>query len=189
MLANAGVNVAEVAEVFLAKDVFDAGDFGTDSSSPWEHSGSSAEASRSVGSSSGSGRAAGMRSRSRSWHSDSLVAGGSSARWLAGAFAIVSGIGKGISVVLNALFVQRGARDLLRGRAFSLIMSTSCAVLGVGMVGAGALTNELGAQAAWEIAATSCAVGTGVGFVLLRGAHQGGVDVSRGGRAPLREHA
>ena len=63
-----------------------------------------------------------------------LVAGAlSPALWIAAASMVVVGFGNGIAVVCNALLVQRGAPDELRGRAFTIIMSTNYAVLGVSM--------------------------------------------------------
>ena len=47
---------------------------------------------------------------------------------------VLAAVGNGAAVVCNALFVQRGAPDELRGRAFTVIMSTNYALLGVGMV-------------------------------------------------------
>ena len=57
----------------------------------------------------------------------------------------------------------------LRGRAFSVVMSVGYAVLGIGMVAAGPLTNALGARAVWGIASGLLAVAAVVGFGLLRG--------------------
>ena len=54
--------------------------------------------------------------------------------------------GNGAAVVCNSLLVQRGAPDHLRGRAFTVIMSTNFAVLGLGMVVAGPLTDAVGAR-------------------------------------------
>jgi MFS family permease len=149
MLANAGINVAEV---FLAKDVFDSGDFGYGV----------------LVSGTGTGLVIG-----------SLLAG----PWIAQrgmrvpygvsiglmCAVVVGGIGNGVAVVTNAVLVQRGAPDRLRGRAFSVVMSVGYAVLGIGMVAAGPLTNALGARAVWGIAAGLLAVAAVVGFGLLRG--------------------
>ena len=53
---------------------------------------------------------------------------------------MLSGIGNGIALVCNALLVQRGAPDRLRGRVFTVLMSSNYAVLGLGMIVAGPLT-------------------------------------------------
>jgi MFS family permease len=82
---------------------------------------------------------------------------------------IAAGAGNGVAVVTNALLVQRGAPDRLRGRAFTVVMSVGYGVLGLGMVVAGPLTNAIGARAVWGISAGLTALGALVGFVLVRG--------------------
>ena len=47
---------------------------------------------------------------------------------------VLASLGNGAAVVCNALLVQRGAPDELRGRAFTVIMSSNYALLGIGMV-------------------------------------------------------
>ena len=167
MLANAGVNVAEV---FLARDVFDAGDFGY----------GFLVAMGAVGLVGGSLVGGGVIDRwGMRWPyaaSIAVMAAGFGAAaaapnvWVAGLFAVGAGFGNGAAVVCNAVLVQRGAPDRLRGRAFTVVMSTGYAVLGVGMVAAGPLTNEYGARAAWGVGAALCAAGAVLGFLLLRGA-------------------
>ena len=68
---------------------------------------------------------------------------------------VVAAFGNGAAVVCNALFVQRGAPDELRGRAFTVIMSSNYALLGVGMVAAGAFTDAFGARWVWGGAAAA----------------------------------
>ena len=45
---------------------------------------------------------------------------------------VLGGAGNGAAVVYNSLLVQRGAPDELRGRVFTVIMSTNFALLGWG---------------------------------------------------------
>jgi hypothetical protein len=78
-------------------------------------------------------------------------------------------VGNGVAVVCNALLVQRGAPDRLRGRAFTVVMSVGYAILGLGMVAAGPLTNAFGARAVWSGAAGLFALAAVIGFVLVRG--------------------
>ena len=66
---------------------------------------------------------------------------------------VVASFGNGAAVVCNALFIQRGAPDELRGRAFTVIMSSSYATLGAGMIAAGWLTDLYGARWVWGGAA------------------------------------
>ena len=62
---------------------------------------------------------------------------------------MLAAFGNGAAVVCNALLVQRGAPDELRGRAFTVIMSSNYALLGVGMAAAGPLTDAFGARWVW----------------------------------------
>jgi hypothetical protein len=89
--------------------------------------------------------------------------------WIASLVVIAAGAGNGVAVVANALLVQRGAPDRLRGRAFTVVMSVGYAVLGAGMIGAGPLTNAIGARAVWAISAGLAALGAAMGLVLVRG--------------------
>jgi MFS family permease len=164
MLATAAVSVAEV---FLARDVFDAGDFGY----------GFLLAASAVGLVLG-GMAAGeliARHGMRGPYGLAiavmgvgfLVAAGAPNLWVAAPFVALAGAGNGAAVVCNVVLVQRGAPDRLRGRAFGVLMSTGYGVLGAGMVAAGPLTNEFGARAAWVVAAALCAVGAAAALALL----------------------
>ncbi|MHB1244761.1 MAG: MFS transporter [Gaiellaceae bacterium] len=73
--------------------------------------------------------------------------------WVAVPAVVLASFGNGAAVVCNALFVQRGAPDELRGRAFTVIMSSNYALLGLGMVASGALTDAFGARWVWGGAA------------------------------------
>jgi MFS family permease len=166
MLGTAGVNVAEVV---LAKVSFDAGDFGYGL----------------LLASAGFGLVVGSLAVG-AWieHRElafvygaglALMAIGIGAAaaspsvWVAAACVVVSGVGNGVAVVCNALFVQRGAPDQMRGRVFTVLMSTNYAVLGVGMVAAGLLTNEFGARWVWGVSACVTGVAGIVGYAMARG--------------------
>ena len=90
--------------------------------------------------------------------------------WVALPCMAIGGIGNGAAVVYNSLLVQRGAPDHLRGRVFTVIMSTTYAVLGLGMVIAGPLTDAVGAREVFALAAVCAAGGAIVGLVFLRSA-------------------
>jgi MFS family permease len=90
--------------------------------------------------------------------------------WVAAVCVVVSGAGNGATIVCNALLVQRGAPDRLRGRAFTVLMSSSVTVLALGMVLAGRLTDSFGPRWIWAVAALLSAVAAVVGFVLARSA-------------------
>ncbi len=166
MLANAGVNVAEVV---LAKEVFSAGDLGY----------GLLVAATGLGLVIGSffgGSWISQRGLAVPYGvSIGLMALGFGAAaaapngWVAGLVVIAAGAGNGVAVITNALLVQRGAPDRLRGRAFTVVMSVGYAVLGIGMIIAGPLTNAIGARAVWGISAALMAIGAIVGYVLVRG--------------------
>jgi MFS family permease len=166
MLAIAGANVSEVV---LAKDAFDAGDFGY---------------GLLVGAT-GLGLALGSLSAASFLETRSLatvysaaigvVAAGMVAAavspgvWVAAACIVIVGAGNGTAVVCNALLVQRGAPDELRGRAFTVLMSSNYVVLGIGMLAAGPLTDAFGARAVWGLAGALSAVGAVIALVMARG--------------------
>jgi MFS family permease len=166
MLANAGVNVSEVV---LAKEVFSGGDFGY----------GMLVAATGLGLVAGSlfgGTWIAQRGLTIPYTvSIGVMALGLGAAalapnvWIAALVVIAAGAGNGVAVVANALLVQRGAPDRLRGRAFTVVMSIGYAVLGLGMIVAGPLTNAIGARAVWGISAGLAALGAVVGFVLVRG--------------------
>jgi len=165
MLGNGGVNVAEV---FLATDVFDAGEFGY----------GLLVAAGAVGLVVGSLAAGGLIERHGMrapyalaiavMGAGTLAAATSPALWVAVAFVVVAGVGNGAAVVCNVVLVQRGAPDRLRGRVFAALMGLSYGALGAGMVAAGPFTNAYGPRAAWMVAAGLCAAGSAAAFVLLR---------------------
>lgn len=164
MLSNAAVNVAQV---FLATRVFDAGELGY----------GILVAAEATGLVIGSFAAGGVIDRhgvrgpyglSIALMGAGLLAAAAAANlWVALPFVVIAGIGNGAAVVCNVVLVQRGAPDALRGRAFSILMGIGYAVLGIGMAIAGPITNAYGARTAWVIAAGLCAAGALVGFVIL----------------------
>jgi MFS family permease len=166
MLANAGINVSEVV---LAKEVFGGGDFGY----------GLLEGAAGLGLVIGSLFAAtwiAQRGLAVPYGvSIGLMALGFAAAavapnvWVAAMAVIAAGAGNGVAVITNALLVQRGAPDRMRGRAFTVVMSAGYLVLGIGMIIAGPLTNAIGARAVWGISAVVTAVGAIVGYVLVRG--------------------
>ena len=92
---------------------------------------------------------------------------------------LLGGAGNGAAVVYNSLLVQRGAPDEVRGRVFTVIMSTNFAVLGLAMIVAGPLTDAVGARWVFAISAVCAGLGALVGFLLLRSAQE---DVDRARR-------
>jgi len=86
---------------------------------------------------------------------------------------VLAGIGNGIAVVCNSLLVQRGAPDAIRGRVFTVIMSVNYAVYGLGFVIAGPLTDAVGPRWVFFGVGVVLAFASFVAFALSRGVEQG----------------
>lgn len=166
MLASAGINVAEV---FLAKDTFAAGDFGY----------GLLVGATGLGLVLGSLAAGPLLEShpvSRVYPGSILlvalaVGAGAVAPnvWIAAACVLIVGAANGAAVVCNALLVQRGSPDALRGRVFTVLMSSSFGVFALGMVASGPLTDAAGPRWVWGAAAAFAAVSAALALVLSRG--------------------
>ena len=88
--------------------------------------------------------------------------------WVAAAFVVVAAAGNGCALVCNALLVQRGAPDRVRGRAFTIIMSSNYALSGLAMAAAGPLTDEFGGRWMWAGAGIIFLAGSAVAFTMAR---------------------
>ena len=71
--------------------------------------------------------------------------------WLATPAVVVAGVGNGAAALYNVLLIQRGVPDAYRGRAFTITMSMTYAILGPAMAGAGLVTTALGGRWIWGI--------------------------------------
>jgi MFS family permease len=70
--------------------------------------------------------------------------------WVAGVCGLVLGVGDGAAVACNALLVQRGTFDVLRGRALTFVMSVTYVLLGIGQgLGGLFLLREPAQRAPW----------------------------------------
>ena len=96
------------------------------------------------------------------------AAGLSGSIWLAVPFVIGGAAGNGAAVVCNRLFVQRGAPDRYRGRALATLMSSTYAIMGVGMAAAGVLIDAVGARAVWIAAGCLFLVAALVALIMTR---------------------
>src|SRR5581483_8918717 len=133
-LVQLGIALVNVSEVVLAKVSFNAGDVGF--GLMWTASG--------VGAAVGALFAATWLERRTMtmvyaaaiglMAFGDLTAAVSPNVWVALWCIALGNIGTATAIVCNSLLVQRGAPDHLRGRAFTLIMGSNAAVLGVGMV-------------------------------------------------------
>jgi MFS family permease len=89
--------------------------------------------------------------------------------WVGAACCVLAGIGNGAAVLCNALLVQRGAPDELRGRAFTVIMAVNYVAFGGGFVAGGLLNDAYGARWVWGGSAILLGVSGLVAYVLARG--------------------
>lgn len=166
MLGVAGVNVAEV---FLVRDVLDAGNLGL----------GIVLGGSGLGLVVGSLLAAPFLDRVRL----AAVYGGAMLIMAAGAlgasvspnvpvllaFVVVLGLGNGVATVCNPLLVQRGAPDRVRGRVFTTVMSVNFAALGLAMAATGPLIDSVGARWTFAAAGTAHGIAALVGLAMLRG--------------------
>ena len=88
--------------------------------------------------------------------------------WMAAACCVFAGVGNGAAVVCNALLVQRGSPDELRGRALTFVMSATYGVMGISTVVAGAFVGVSGARWIWAGGAVVIGVSALVGYSLAR---------------------
>jgi MFS family permease len=179
-IASLGLGGINVSEVFFAKNTLDAGDFGYGLlygavgvglvlGSFW---------SSSVVERLGIARAYGA--------SLCVIAFGfgvgalSPNIWVAAACCVVGGAGNGVAVVCNALLVQRSARDDLRGRALTFVMSATYAAVGFGTLLTGALMPPDGARWVWLAAGFTCLAAAAVGYALAREPSGAALESARG---------
>jgi MFS family permease len=163
----------QTAQVFLAKDSFDAGDFGYGLIFGCIGLGLA------VGSF-GAGTWVERRSVGTVYAASILLqAVGVAAAavapnvWFSLPCFVLAGIGNGMAVVCNSLLVQRGAPDAIRGRVFTVIMSVNYAVYGLGFVIAGPLTDGVGPRWVFGAVGVVLAFASFVAYALSRGAEQG----------------
>ena len=90
--------------------------------------------------------------------------------WVGAVAMIVCGIGNAIAIVQNITLVQRGAPDVLRGRALTAIMSANYSMMLIAFLVAGPLTNSVGPRPVYGIAAGSVLVAALVSIRMLEDA-------------------
>jgi MFS family permease len=172
-LALGAVASSQTAQVFLAKDAFNAGDFGyglifgciglglavgSFAAGTWLER-------RPVGS---------IYSASILMQAIGLAAAAVAPNvWISLPCFVLAGIGNGTAVVCNSLLVQRGAPDAIRGRVFTVIMSVNYAVYGLGFVIAGPLTDSVGPRWVFGGVGMVLAFASLVAYALSRGAGRG----------------
>src|SRR6185437_9245426 len=88
--------------------------------------------------------------------------------WVAALCCVVGGIGDGVAIVCNALLVQTGARDEIRGRALTVLMSGTMLVQAIGTILAGALMPADGARWVWGAGGIVFLIAAVIGYVFAR---------------------
>jgi MFS family permease len=171
-IALGAVASTQTAQIFLAKDAFDAGDLGY----------GLIFGSIGLGLAIGSFQAGAWierRSIGTVYAASILlqaigIAGAAVAPnvWASLPCFVLAGIGNGTAVVCNSLLVQRGAPDQLRGRVFTVIMSVNYAVYGIGFVIAGPLTDAVGPRWVFGGVAVVLALSSLLAYALTRGAER-----------------
>jgi MFS family permease len=167
-IASLGMGAVNLAEVFLAKNTFHAGDFGY----------GLLYGAMGAGLVLGSFASAALLER----FGVGVVYGGSLALlgvgyaatsvspdvWVAAVCCVVAGVGNGAAVACNALLVQRGTFDLLRGRALTFVMSATYLAVGAGEVLGGAFIRSAGPRWEWGASGIALAVASGAGWTIAR---------------------
>jgi MFS family permease len=167
-VAGIGSGAVNVSEVFLAQNTLHGGDFGY--GLMYGAIGTGLVAG-SVASSTfikrvGIGRAYGLALGLMALGFG--VAAASVNVWMAAACCAVAGVGNGAAIVCNAVLVQRGTRDELRGRALTVVMSVTWATVGIGIVVTGALMSPNDARWVWLAAALTIAAAAILGYAFAR---------------------
>lgn len=88
--------------------------------------------------------------------------------WVAAACCIVVGVGNGTAIACNALLVQRGVFDVMRGRALTFVMSATFALAGVGNGLGGLFVHNVGPRWIWGVAGGGLLVAALAGSALAR---------------------
>jgi MFS family permease len=88
--------------------------------------------------------------------------------WVAAVCCIVVGVGNGTAIACNALLVQRGTFDVMRGRALTFVMSATFALAGVGNAVGGLFVHRVGPRWIWGVAGGVLLVAALSGSALAR---------------------
>ena len=104
--------------------------------------------------------------------------------WAAAACCLVLGVGNGGAVACNALLVQRGTFDLLRGRALTFVMSVTYALVGAGEAVGGVFLHQVGPRWIWAAGGVLLVVAAFAGTLLAR--QLGGETAAAAERPPER---
>ena len=167
-VASLATGAANAVEVFLAKRTFSAGDLGYGLLYSAMGSGLvlGSFASASVLSRSGVARTYGASIAFMAM--GYLGAALSPNVWVAAGCCLVSGFGNGAAIACNALLVQRGTFDLMRGRALTFVMSITFVLVGVGSGVGGLSLQQAGPRWIWGACGATLFVAAVAGRLLAR---------------------
>jgi MFS family permease len=167
-IASLATGAANVAEIFLAKHTFSAGDLGY----------GLLYSAMGAGLVLGSLFSAAVLARSgvaRTYGASlTLMAMGyvgaalSPNVWVAALCILFSGAGNGAAIACNALLVQRGTFDLMRGRALTFVMSITFVLVGVGNGIGGLLLGRTSPRWIWAGCGLGLLVAAVAGRLLAR---------------------
>ncbi|HEY1564296.1 MAG TPA: MFS transporter [Gaiellaceae bacterium] len=167
-IASLATGAGAVTEIFLAKNTFSAGDFGY----------GFLYGAMGVGLVLGSFASAALLARygvARVYGIGLALMGlgyvlsaASPDVWVAGGCCVVAGVGNGAAIACNALLVQRGTFDLLRGRALTFVMSGTYVLVGLGEGVGGLFVHRAGARWIWGGAGVGLFVAALVGALMAR---------------------
>jgi MFS family permease len=167
-IASVATGAANVVEIFLAKHTFSAGDVGY----------GLLYSATGVGLVLGSVASAVLLSRSgvaRTYGGSLglmavgyLAAAVSPNIWVAACCVLVTGVGNGVAIACNALLVQRGTFDLMRGRSLTFVISITYFLVGVGNGLGGLLLVRTGPRWIWGACGGMLVVAALAGSLLAR---------------------
>jgi MFS family permease len=176
-IACLGIGAANVTEIFLAKNTFHSGDFG------YGLLYGAIGGGLVVGSFAGSAlleRIGPAKTFAGGLVLMAIGFGGAAASpniWVAAVCAVVGGAGDGGAIVCNAVLVQRGSSDAMRGRALTFVMSATYLATAIANGLAGALVHSVSPRWIWGGAAASYGIAALVGYVLAREPARSGATV------------
>ena len=169
-IASLATGAANAVEIFLAKHTFSAGNLGYGLLYSAMGAGLvlGSFASASVLARSGVARTYGA---SLTLMAIGYVGAASSPNvWVAALCCLVAGTGNGAAIACNALLVQRGTFDLMRGRALTFVMSITYVLVGVGSGVGGLSLSQAGPRWVWGACGLTLSVAALAGRLLARNA-------------------
>jgi MFS family permease len=167
-IASVAAGAGSVTEIFLAKNTFSAGDFGFGLLYGAMGCGLVVGSYVSASALARYGVARVYGESLAVMGAGYIAAAVSPNVWVAAVGCVISGIGNGAAITCNALLVQRGTFDLLRGRALTFVMSATYLLVGVGMGIGGFLVHDANPRWIWAAAGFGLFVAALAGWLLAR---------------------